>query len=151
MRKSNLITFIVLGAVMLFCHSASAWQIISRQATNGGLFGYYSVKWAIVSHTDEAGRTIKGADLTCKDPGFERCPRKEVLPAPPDEPVDMVDVMKGDELMDYAFSKIESGDLTGSHTITVYNVDDNTYRIYKVEWTSTDSTASTSSIIVTRD
>ena len=144
--------------VVAFTINASAWKIISREASNGGLFGYKDVSWKMVLYPCDNGEVkCRGAEVKCCDPGWHHCPKSTVGMAVdplPGESPDATDLSKSDDLMAYALSKIGTGTLRGTHLITVSVVapdGSSTFRRYLVKWKAGKEDGDDSLIEVFRD
>ncbi len=134
----------ILMAIILFASlqaEATKIKVISREAINGGFFGYDYVHAEMTTYTTEhEGKTYThlGYEVTCAKPGFTLCPKlgAEYRPAQPTDNWDNTQILKADELMTYALQKIAQGDVSGTHAITVHVAGESVKRVYEVVWNS---------------
>ncbi|MFN9583080.1 MAG: hypothetical protein ACK566_10525 [Bacteroidota bacterium] len=149
MNKTNFFKIAFLGiAIFTSFELFAKWPIVSRHTSKGGFFGYDEVDWHIVNVEGvNDGIYFKGAVVKCSNPGFHRCPKSTVGHIVGTD-LDPIDEQKAEDLINYALQKIEDGVFTGSHSITVYNVNSNQTRIYYVDWSANDAQALNSTNLV---
>ena len=148
---------IVLIAIFLTIFNAgiNAWPIVSRTATNPGLFGYSNTRTEAIKyeHTYSQGGveyTVynMGYVITCSDPGFSRCPKSVSLYRDPitDDGWDQVQMNQADDLMDFAFEQITNGNASGTHSVNIQVNGETFVRRYTVTWSGCGN-----SIIINRE
>ena len=131
---------LILLALMFSFHAeATKIKVVSREAINGGLFGYDYVTSNLVTYTTEyQGKEIPhlGYEVTCLKPGWTACPKlgAEYRPSNLQDNWDQTQVNKADELMNYALQKISDGVQTGTYSIQVHVQGELLKRIYEVVW-----------------
>lgn len=120
-------TIITLSLLLGFQLSTFAYNIISIERINKGLFGYDYVAFDHVTesngHSGYIGR--------CYNPGLSRCKIGRFFP-------DKNDDKYANELLDLAEGKIDNGTFTGSESVTIHVDGESFNRIYSVTW-STDN------------
>ena len=121
--KKIIITFALILGYQL---TSLGLPIYSVERTNKGLFGYRNV-----SFHQESLNGHMGWVGSCSQPGLDRCRPGSAL-------ADANDQTIGLELLEFADSKIDLGNFTGSKDVLIHVDGDTTDRKYTVTW-STDN------------
>lgn len=131
---------LILLALMFSLYAeATKIKVVTREAINGGLFGYDYVTSNLVTYTTEyQGKEIThvGYEVTCAKPGWTSCPKlgAEYRPSTLQDNWDQTQVNKADELMNYALQKMAYGVQSGTYNLQVQVQGELLRRIYEVVW-----------------
>ena len=114
MRTFKLFSVVVALFLSLSATVSAKYPVLSREAHNGGFFGYKDVVstptiFLVIVNGNESFRT--GYAVCCDNPGWETCPKlgQEYVPAvDPPADWDAVQIDKTDYLVAYALDQIEN-------------------------------------------
>ena len=144
--KKKMFSVLLTALSMLVSKEVMAIPIISRTVDGCKQEQCSKTEKVLCQNMGIDGKVTQGWCINCEGKGSNTCPRT-IAGLPLTSDIDEVDLMQGQNLMDYALLRIGEGQLNGSHEITIN--DNGKTRVYVVKWTS-DANQENSKIVIDR-